>query len=109
MLKNKIYLFFHGNLVSLQKSNILNRVNMAQILVTIDDTQSLASVRNAIKMLRGVVSTSVMDTSSLSKTEKQQVYVQKTLTKAMQEVKLAKLEGKELQNIDDFINEMREG
>lgn len=109
MLKNKIYLFFHGNLVSLQKSNILNRVNMAQILVTIDDTQSLASVRNAIKMLRGVVSTSVMDTSSLSKTEKQQAYVQKTLTKAMQEVKLAKLEGKELQNIDDFINEMREG
>lgn len=102
-------MFFHGNLVSLQKSNILNRVNMAQILVTIDDTQSLASVRNAIKMLRGVVSTSVMDTSSLSKTEKQQVYVQKTLTKAMQEVKLAKLEGKELQNIDDFINEMREG
>ncbi|WP_418868786.1 hypothetical protein, partial [Segatella hominis] len=101
--------FFHGNLVSLQKSNILNRVNMAQILVTIDDTQSLASVRNAIKMLRGVVSTSVMDTSSLSKTEKQQAYVQKTLTKAMQEVKLAKLEGKELQNIDDFINEMREG
>lgn len=93
----------------MQKSNILNRVNMAQILVTIDDTQSLASVRNAIKMLRGVVSTSVMDTSSLSKTEKQQVYVQKTLTKAMQEVKLAKLEGKELQNIDDFINEMREG
>ena len=82
---------------------------MAQILVTIDDTQSLASVRNAIKMLRGVVSTSVMDTSSLSKTEKQQVYVQKTLTKAMLEVKLAKLEGKELQNIDDFINEMREG
>ena len=102
-------MFFHGNLVSLQKSNILHRVNMAQILVTIDDTQSLASVRNAIKMLRGVVSTSVMDTSSLSKTEKQQAYVQKTLTKAMQEVKLAKLEGKELQNIDDFINEMREG
>ena len=83
--------------------------SVAELRVTIDDTQSLASVRNAIKMLRGVVSTSVMDTSSLSKTEKQQAYVQKTLTKAMQEVKLAKLEGKELQNIDDFINEMREG
>ena len=80
---------------------------MAQILVTIDDTQSLASVRNAIKMLRGVVSTSVMDTSSFSKTEKQQAYVQKTLTKAMQEVKLAKLEGKELQNIDDFIKYLK--
>lgn len=80
---------------------------MAQILVTIDDTQSLASVRNAIKMLRGVVSTSVMDASSLSKTKKQQAYVQKTLTKAMQEVKLAKLEGKELQNIDDFIKYLK--
>ena len=33
---------------------------MKQILVTIDETQSLASVRNAIKMLRGVVSTSII-------------------------------------------------
>lgn len=33
---------------------------MEQILVTIDETQSLASVRNAIKMLRGVVSTSII-------------------------------------------------
>ena len=50
---------------------------MAQILVTIDDTQSLASVRNAIKMLRGVVSTSVMDTSSLSKTELKELFTMK--------------------------------
>ena len=82
---------------------------MEQILVTIDDSQSLASVRNAITKLRGVVSTSVLKNTSLSKTEKQQAYVKDTLTRAMKEVKLSKLEGKELQDIDDFIKEMREG
>ena len=82
---------------------------MEQILVTIDDSQSLASVRNAITKLRGVVSTSVLKNTSLSKTEKQQAYVKDTLTRAMKEVKLSKLEGKEFQDIDDFIKEMREG
>ena len=82
---------------------------MEHILVTIDDSQSLASVRNAITKLRGVVSTSVLKNSSLSKTEKQQAYVKDTLTRAMNEVKLSKLEGKEFQDIDDFIKEMREG
>ena len=82
---------------------------MEQILVTIDDSQSLASVRNAITKLRGVVSTSVLKNTSLSKTEKQQAYVKDTLTRAMKEVKLSKLEGKEFQDIDDFIKEMRAG
>ena len=82
---------------------------MEQILVTIDDSQSLARVRNAITKLRGVVSTSVLKNTSLSKTEKQQAYVKDTLTRAMKEVKLSKLEGKEFQDIDDFIKEMREG
>ena len=82
---------------------------MEQILVTIDDSQSLASVRNAITKLRGVVSTSVLKNTSLSKTEKQQAYVKDTLTRAMKEVKLSKPEGKEFQDIDDFIKEMREG
>ena len=82
---------------------------MEQILVTIDDSQSLASVRTAITKLRGVVSTSVLKNTSLSKTEKQQAYVKDTLTRAMKEVKLSKLEGKEFQDIDDFIKEMREG
>ena len=41
---------------------------MEHILVTIDDSQSLASVRNAITKLRGVVSTSVLKNTSLSKT-----------------------------------------
>ena len=78
-------------------------------MVTIDDSQSLASVRNAITKLRGVVSTSVLKNTSLSKTEKQHAYVKDTLTRAMKEVKLSKLEGKEFQDIDDFIKEMREG
>ena len=77
--------------------------------MTIDDSQSLASVRNAITKLRGVVSTSVLKNTSLSKTEKQQAYVKDTLTRAMKEVKLSKPEGKEFQDIDDFIKEMREG
>ena len=77
--------------------------------MTIDDSQSLASVRNAITKLRGVVSTSVLKNTSLSKTEKKQAYVKDTLTRAMKEVKLSKLEGKEFQDIDDFIKEMREG
>lgn len=81
---------------------------MEHILVTIDDSQSLASVRNAITKLRGVVSTSVLKNTSLSKTEKQKAYVKDTLTRAMKEVKLSKLEGKEFQDIDDFIKEMRE-
>ena len=33
---------------------------MEQILVTIDDTQPSASIHNAIKMLRGVVSASII-------------------------------------------------
>ena len=49
---------------------------MEQILVTIDDTHSLASVRNAIKMLRGVVSTSIIkNVSKPTEEEKQKTYV----------------------------------
>lgn len=49
---------------------------MEQILVTIDDTQSLASVRNAIKMLRGLVSASIINNvSKPTEEEKQKAYV----------------------------------
>lgn len=40
--------------------------------------------RNRGKMLRGVVSTSVMKDPVLTKTEKQQAYVKESLTRAMQ-------------------------
>ena len=82
---------------------------MEQILVTIDDTQSLSSVRNAIKMLRGVVSASIVKkVQTNSDEEAQQTYVKDSLTRAIREVRLAKLEGKTLQSADDFIKEMRE-
>lgn len=83
---------------------------MEQILVTIDDTQPSASIRNAIniKMLRGVVSASIIKESPLTIEEKQKAYVKESLSRALQEVKLAKLQGKKLQDVDDFIREMKE-
>lgn len=81
---------------------------MEQILVTIDDTQPSASIRNAIKMLRGVVSASIIKESPLTIEEKQKAYVKESLSRALQEVKLAKLQGKQLQDVDDFIREMKE-
>lgn len=59
-------------------------------------------------MLRGVVSTKVMKEPVLTKTERQQAYVKESLTRALQEVKLAKLEGRKLQSIDDFLKELDE-
>lgn len=79
---------------------------MEQILVTVDENQPLQSIRKAINMLRGVVSTTVMKEPILTKTERQQAYVKESLTRALQEVKLAKLEGRKLQSIDDFLKEL---
>ena len=81
---------------------------MEQILVTIDDTQPSASIRNAIEMLRWVVSASIIKESPLTIEEKQKAYVKESLSRALQEVKLAKLQGKKLQDVDDFIREMKE-
>ena len=44
----------------------------------------------------------------LTKTEKQQAYVKESLARALQEVKLAKLEGRKLQSFDDFLKELDE-
>lgn len=79
---------------------------MEQILVTVDENQPLQNIRKAINMLRGVVSTSVLKEPILTKTEKQQAYVKESLTRALQEVKLAKLEGRKLQSVDDFLKEL---
>ena len=81
---------------------------MEQILVTVDNNQPLQNIRKAINMLRGVVSTTVMKEPILTKTQKQQAYVKESLTRALQEVKLAKLEGRKLQSIDDFLKELDE-
>lgn len=81
---------------------------MEQILVTVDGNQPLQRIRKAIDMLRGVVSTTVVKESSLSKTKHQQAYVADSLTRAFSEVKRASLEGKALQSVDDFLNELDE-
>ena len=69
---------------------------MKQILVTVDTNQPLQNIRKAINMLRGVVSTTVVKEPVLTKTQKQQAFVKESLTRALQEVKLAKLEGRKL-------------
>lgn len=79
---------------------------MNQILVTIDNDQPLQNIRKAITMLRGVVSTTVIKEPVLSKTQQQQAYVKDSLTKAFNEVKTANLQGKKLQNVDDFLKEL---
>ncbi len=79
---------------------------MEQILVTVDADQPLQNIRKAINMLRGVVSTTIMKEPILTKTERQQAYVKESLTRALQEVKLAKLEGRKLQSVDDFLKEL---
>lgn len=81
---------------------------MEQILVTVDSGQPLQNIRKAIGMLRGVVSTKLMKEPVLTKTERQQTYVKDTLTRALQEVKLAKLEGRTLPDARDLFRELDE-
>lgn len=82
---------------------------MTQILVTLNEDATTQSIRKAIEMLRGVVSTSIMKTKSTDtqKTLAQQKYVKESLERAINEVKAAKEEGKELQTADDFIKELQ--
>lgn len=79
---------------------------MEQILVTVDTAQPLQNIRKAINMLKGVVSTSILKEPILTKTERQQAYVRESLTRALQEVKLAKLEGRELPDARDLIKDL---
>ncbi len=44
----------------------------------------------------------------LTKTQKQQAYVKESLTRAMQEVRLAKLEGRKLPDARDLLKELDE-
>ena len=79
---------------------------MEQILVTVDSNQPLQNIRKAINMLRGVVSTTVVKEPILTKKQKQQAYVKESLTRALQEVKLAKLEGRKLPDARDLLKDL---
>lgn len=81
---------------------------MEQLLVTVDTKQPLNDIRKAINMLRGVVSTTIVKEYSLPETMQQQTYVKDSLTRAFQEIKNAKSEGRELQSVDDFLKELDE-
>ena len=59
-------------------------------------------------MLRGVVSTSVMKNPVLTKPEKQQAYVKESLTRAMHEVRMAKLNGQKLPDARDLLKVKKE-
>ena len=72
----------------------------------VDTNQSLQNIRKAINMLRGVVSTTVVKEPVLTKTQKQQAFVKESLTRALQEVKLAKLEGRKLPDARDLLKDL---
>lgn len=79
--------------------------DMRQILVTIDENQPLQNLCNAIGMLRGVLSTSIFETG-VTKQQRQEAYVKESLSRALQEVRLAELEGRDLQSFDQFMAEL---
>ena len=54
-------------------------------------------------ILCGVVSTSLMKDPLLTQTEKQQAYVKESLTRAMKEVRMAKLNGQKLPDARDLL------
>ena len=60
-----------------------------KLVVSVTDPSLVNKLKNAIKMLNGVGSISVVKDSILTKTERQHAYVKETLTRALQEVKLA--------------------
>ena len=80
---------------------------MTQIVVTLDETQPLQNVRRAINMLKGVLSTSIIKKQDTDNTAAQKAYVKQTLGNALHEVDTAEKEGKELQSLDCFINELK--
>jgi len=79
--------------------------NMTQILVTLDEDSTAQSIRRAISMLRGVASTSIYKGEEQARKH----YVQKTLTRAVDELKTAKEKDTKMQTAEDFIKELEEG
>lgn len=79
---------------------------MSQILVTINEDAAMQRIRQAIEMVKGVVSTSILkeDTSSETVLE-QQLNMRESITRAFQEVKDAQTSGKKLRTADEFLQE----
>lgn len=79
---------------------------MAQILVNIDESITTKSIRHAIGMLKGVISTSLYNTEkNVSKKKKQETYVKDSLGRAFDEIKQNKVSNAKFQSLDDFLLE----
>ena len=85
---------------------------MRQILVTLDESTSVQSIRRAISLLRGVKATSVYkEKKKEDKTtavKEQQAYVKESLRRAYKEQQAAEKAGRPLQSVDEFIRELEE-
>lgn len=84
---------------------------MRQILVTLDESTSVQSIRRAISLLRGVKATSVYkEKKKEDKTTavKEQAYVKESLRRAYKEQQAAEKAGRSLQSVDEFIRELEE-
>ena len=80
---------------------------MAQILVTVNEDIATQSIRKAIEMIKGVVSTTIYKQGEKEMTKRQQeLYVKESLTRAWKEMKTAQDSNTPLQSLDDFLNEI---
>ena len=80
---------------------------MAQILVTVNEDIATQSIRKAIEMIKGVVSTTIYKQGEQEMTKRQQEhYVKESLTRAWKEMKTAQASNTPLQSLDDFLNEI---
>lgn len=80
---------------------------MTQLIVTLDDSSPVPSLRKAIGMLKGVVSTAIYPVEAMTaRRQAQQAYVRESLTAAFRELDEAKRTGKQLQTADDFLKEI---
>ena len=80
--------------------------DMTQILVTIDESTTAKSIRQAIGMLKGVVSTSLYNAEkSASKKKAQETYVKDSLGRAFDEIKQKECSNANFQSLDDFLME----
>ncbi len=82
---------------------------MTQLVVTLDDSQPLQSVRKAINMLKDVMTTAIVKKQNSSTSAEQKAYVKVTLGNALKEENEAKKHGQELQSLDSFIDELKAG
>lgn len=79
---------------------------MPQLIVNIDNETSVPSLRKAIGMLKGVVSTAVVHAETkAAKRQARQAYVRESLTAAINELDEARRTGREMQTAEEFLAE----